>query len=108
MLLLIHVPTGKDINGHIEEQARLRGIANAAIVSLIGAVDNATISYMDRDHNDVNTTLMYPLELSGTGEIVDTKAHIHCTVSGKGGILHGHLHNATVGPFHVNAYIQAL
>lgn len=107
-MLLVHVPTGEEILQFIKEQAQLRGIANAAIVSLIGAVDKATISYMDRNHEDVHVNLNYPLEISGTGEITDTTVHIHCTVSGKSGVLHGHLHQAVVGPFHVNAYIQQM
>lgn len=47
-----------------------------------------------------------PFELSGVGEIRDSKPHIHCTLSKEGDkALHGHLHWAKVKSWYVAIYI---
>ena len=56
--------------------------------------------------SDILTEYKQPLEMSGTGEIIDGKPHVHCVVSGEGNAaIGGHLHAAVVGPWFVRAYI---
>lgn len=85
------------------------GIASAAVVSLIGAVDAFTISTMPADDatKDIITTYEQPAEMHGTGEVVDGKPHIHATmaIEGDRGIA-GHLHSATIGHWFARVYIQ--
>lgn len=84
------------------------GIANGAIVSLIGAVDSFTISTMPENDAtaDVVTKYDLPAELHGSGEINDGKVHIHATmaVAGDKGLA-GHLHAAEVRTHFVRAYV---
>ena len=47
-----------------------------------------------------------PLEMSGTGEIHDSKPHIHCALGREGNVaIFGHLHWAEVKNWFVNIYI---
>jgi len=63
----------------IEAAAKGAGITDAAVVSLIGAVDDFTISSMPLNDATRDQPLNYamPAEITGTGEIVSGKAHIH-------------------------------
>jgi predicted DNA-binding protein with PD1-like motif len=63
----------------LTRQAAEHGIRNAAIVSLIGALDSFTLSTMPADDatKDVLTSYDFPAEMSGTGEIVDGVIHVH-------------------------------
>ena len=87
------------------------GVHNAAIVSLIGAVDSFTLSTMPADDatKDVLTDYHQPAEMSGTGEIVAGTVHIHATmaVAGDQG-LSGHLHRAIVDTWFARAYVVPL
>src|ERR1700751_2493109 len=84
------------------------GLHNAAIVSLIGAVDRCAISNMPAGdaRSDIITTYEQPCELSGGGEITDGTVHIHAVLGREGDVaLSGHLHGATVDTFFVHAYV---
>jgi predicted DNA-binding protein with PD1-like motif len=109
-VLLLTVTHGQEVVGELDRQLRQRGIANAAVASLIGAVDACAISNMD-DHDastDIVTEYKQPLELSGTGEIVDGKLHLHVVLGKQGNAaLSGHLHWARVEKFFVRAYVIA-
>jgi hypothetical protein len=95
----------------IEQAARERGIRNAAIVTLIGAVDSFTVSTMPAADatKDIITDYGVPAEMTATGEIVDGKPHIHAVmaVEGDRGIA-GHLHRAQIGTWFARAYVTPL
>jgi uncharacterized protein len=95
----------------IEHAAREKGISNAAIVTLIGAVDSFTISTMPAGDatKDILTDYGQPAEMTATGEIVDGKPHIHAVmaVEGDRGIA-GHLHQAQIGTWFARAYVTPL
>jgi uncharacterized protein len=86
-------------------------ITSGAIVSLIGAVDEFTISTMVQDDamKDIVSAYDLPAEMHGAGEIVDGVPHIHATMAVHGDRgLAGHLHRAVVGHWSVRIYVQAL
>jgi uncharacterized protein len=68
---------------NLTHQAKQHGIDTGAIISLIGAVDAFTVSTMPADDatKDVLTSYNLPAEMSGTGEIVDGKVHIHAVLA---------------------------
>ncbi|WP_165494941.1 PCC domain-containing protein [Actinomadura roseirufa] len=84
------------------------GITSGAIVSLIGAVDEFTISTMPEDDasKDIVSTYAIPAEMHGTGEIVNGVPHIHATfaVAGDRGLA-GHLHEVIVGHWFARIYV---
>jgi uncharacterized protein len=92
----------------VAKEAERQGITQGAIVSLIGAVDRFAISTMPANdaRQDTITEYTMPAEMSGTGEIVDGKVHIHAVmaVEGDRGIA-GHLHRADVGVWFARAYV---
>jgi predicted DNA-binding protein with PD1-like motif len=92
----------------VAKEAQRQGITHGAIVSLIGAVDTFTISTMPESDasRDVITEYTMPAEMTGTGEIVDGKVHIHAVmaVEGDRGIA-GHLHRADIGVWFARAYV---
>lgn len=91
----------------ISDQLRRRGISNAAIVSLIGAVEGCCVSVMPKGDalQDILTEYAEPFEMSGTGEVKDGNVHIHCVMGGENGTVSGHLHWAKVENWFVNAYV---
>jgi hypothetical protein len=109
-MFVIEVRDGELLSA-IEQGARERGIANAAIVTLIGAVDSFTVSTMPAEDatKDIITDYGQPAEMTATGEIVDGKPHIHAVmaVEGDRGIA-GHLHRAQVGTWFARAYVTPL
>jgi uncharacterized protein len=108
-VLVIEVRDG-ELLATIEQSAREHGIANAAIVTLIGAVDSFTLSTMPADDatKDVITDYELPAEMTATGEIVNGRPHIHAVmaVEGDRGIS-GHLHKAQIGTWFARAYLLA-
>lgn len=93
----------------IEQQAKAAGITSGAIVSLIGAVDSFTVSTMPADDasKDVLTEYALPAEMTGTGEIVDGKPHVHVVMAVEGDrAIAGHLHRAEVGTWFANVYVE--
>lgn len=95
----------------ITRQAKDAGITNAAIVSLIGAVDAFTVSTMPEGDagKDILTDYAIPAEMSGTGEIVEGAVHIHAVMAVEGDrAISGHLHRAQVSHWFARAYLQRI
>jgi predicted DNA-binding protein with PD1-like motif len=106
----ITVSPGAEVLDTITKGAAEAGITDASI-TLIGAVDEATISTMPRHDalTDNLTTYTEPLELTGTGEIVNGSPHVHVVLCREGDqTVGGHLHAATVRTFFVHAYLTPL
>lgn len=92
----------------ITEQAAKHGITNA-VVTLIGAVDNFTVSNMPAGDASGHIVTSYPLpaEMTATGEIVDGKIHIHAVMSIQGDRgVSGHLHQAQIDTWFARAYVE--
>jgi uncharacterized protein len=95
----------------IERAAGEQGIRDAAIVTLIGAVDSFTVSTMPASDatKDVLTEYSMPAEMTATGEIVGGKPHIHAVMAVEGDrAVAGHLHAAQVGTWFAKAYVMPL
>jgi predicted DNA-binding protein with PD1-like motif len=108
-MLAIEVRDG-ELLATIEQSAREQGIANAAIVTLIGAVDSFTLSTMPADDatKDVITDYELPAEMTATGEIVNGRPHIHAVMAVEGDrAISGHLHEAQIGTWFARAYLLA-
>ncbi len=78
-------------------QAAEHDITHAAIVALIGAVDDFTVSTNPAGDPTAHTYSRYPLpaEMTATGEIIDGKPHIHAVMAIQGDrAVAGHLHKA--------------
>lgn len=107
-MITFEVTNGELLAG-IEEQAATAGITSGAIVSLIGAVDGFTVSTMPAaDANkDVLTDYALPAEMTGTGEIVDGKPHVHVVMAVEGDrAVSGHLHRADIGTWFARVYVE--
>jgi predicted DNA-binding protein with PD1-like motif len=100
------VGTGQEVLATLQAAVTGAGITHAS-VTLIGAVGEATVSVMRKSDyaDDLIREYAQPLELSGTGEVVDGKLHLHVTLYAEDFLVGGHLHAATVREFFVNAYI---
>jgi predicted DNA-binding protein with PD1-like motif len=97
-----------ELMASIAAQAKAAGIANGAIVSLIGAVDAFTVSTMPTDDatKDMLTDYTQPAEMSGTGEIVNGTVHVHAVMAVAGDTaISGHLHMAMVGTHFARVYV---
>ncbi len=108
-MILLRVGPGEEVVGSVEAGAAERGIINGAIVSLIGAVGACGISNMPADDalSDIFSEYRQPCELTGTGEVIDGKVHIHVSLGREGDVaLAGHLHWADVKTFFVHAYLM--
>lgn len=108
-MLVIDVQKDEDVIKKVQNVISDRGIKNAAIVSVIGAVKSCTISNMDAKDagKDISHTYNEHLELSGSGEVTDGSIHIHCVASRMGEqTLAGHLVMAVVGEWFVRVYIM--
>ena len=84
------------------------GVRNGAIVSLIGGADAFTISTMPAADatKDVVTDYALPAEMSGTGEVVDGRPHVHAVMAVEGDrALSGHLHAAHIGTWFARVYV---
>jgi len=107
-MFVVIVKSGEEVIETISNAMAGRGVKDAAIASLVGAVDYCALSNMPANdaHSDIITEYKQPLEMSGTGEIRDGKPHVHCVVSGEGNsAIAGHLHRAVVGPWFVHVYV---
>jgi uncharacterized protein len=110
-VILLAVRPGEEVVQAISLAATDAGITHGAIVSLIGAVDACGISNMPASdaRSDIVSEYHQPLEVTGTGEIHDGKAHIHVSLGREGDVaLAGHLHWANVETFFVHAYVMRL
>ena len=110
-MFVVVVKSGQEVIETITNEVAGRGVKNAAIASLVGAVDYCALSNMPSTdaHSDIITEYKQPLEMSGTGEVRDGKPHVHCVVSGEGNsAIGGHMHRAIVGPWFVHVYIAPM
>ncbi|MFC6017454.1 PCC domain-containing protein [Plantactinospora solaniradicis] len=93
-MILVSVQPGQEVMSTLTDELQARGVANGAIVSLIGAVEGCAISTM---------------ELTGTGEVKDGTVHIHVVLGRQEDEAKaGHLHWGKVEHFFVNAYVMPL
>jgi predicted DNA-binding protein with PD1-like motif len=108
-MFVARVGAGEEVVATIARQVAERGIANAAL-TVIGAVKGCTVSVMpgDDERGDILTDYDEPFEITGTGEIVDGRVHIHIAAGGAGRTVVGHLHRAVVSHWFVRAYVQAI
>lgn len=109
-MIVFEVKNG-ELLAEIEQQAAAAGIKAGAIVSLIGAVDAFTVSTMPAADatGDVLTDYALPAEMTGTGEIIDGKPHVHVVMAVEGDrAVSGHLHRADVGTWFARVYIQTV
>ncbi len=104
---LIQVNKGQEVIDTIERDVAKRKIENASI-TLIGAIQEATVSVMKKDgaKSDYLREYDQPFELTGTGEVVDGQVHVHVTLAGEDVVVAGHLHRAMVRDFFVRAYVS--
>lgn len=108
---LISIKPGEEVLSGISERSASLGISCGAIVSLIGAVDSCGVVNMPGDDSlkEIRTEYHVPMQLTGTGEISDGQAHIHCLLTGEDHVgVGGHLLWAKVETWFVNAYIIPL
>jgi uncharacterized protein len=108
-MILLTVNAGEELIDSVKQQVAQREITSGAIVSLVGAVDSCEISMPDKDGTDVTHEYSQPFELTGTGEIINGKVHVHAVLGCDGeSPLVGHLHRARVERLHVHVYVVPL
>lgn len=110
-MIVLSVKPGEEVMDSLTRQLAEHQIRSGAVASLVGAIDSCGLSNMPAGNakEDILTEYNQPFELSGTGEIVDGKPHLHCVVSGEGNAaIGGHLHWARVETFFVHAYVLPL
>jgi len=106
-MLVIEVLEGELLE-EIEAAAKAAGITDAAIVSLIGAADDFAISSMPLNDATRDQSLNYamPAAVTGTGEIVGGKPHLHVVMAVQGNkALAGHLRRAEIRTHSVRVYL---
>jgi predicted DNA-binding protein with PD1-like motif len=109
-ILKLHITPGEELIETLTKKLIKENIQEGTI-SLIGAVDACCISTMPKSDakKDILTEYVEPLEVSGTGEVVNGKLHIHCVLGREKNVaLFGHLHWAKVETWFVNVYILPL
>lgn len=107
----VRVNKGEEVIEALTRACEERGVRNAAIVSLIGALDACCISNMPKDDatKDILKEYSEPFEFLGSGEVIDGKVHIHCTLGQESNIaLAGHLHWGKVETWFVSAHLIPL
>lgn len=103
---VIQVNKDQEVLQTVQEEVDKLSLGSA-VITLIGAVNEAEVSVMAKDNESVDYLRRYsqPMELSGTGEVIEGKAHLHVTLAGEDITAAGHLHRAVVGGFFVRAYL---
>ncbi len=109
MTFVVQVDKGQEVLETVQAAISERGVT-AASISLIGAVQEATVSVMPKNDGTSDHLRDYhqPFELTGTGEVVDGKVHVHVVLAGEDIVAAGHLHRATVLDWFVRAYVTPL
>lgn len=108
---VIEVKKGAEVIQTIEQRLVELNVKNGVIISFFGAFDSCCISNMPKDDakKDILVNYDVPLEVSGCGDIVDGKAHIHVTASSVNNeVIAGHLHWANVNTWFIKAYISPI
>ncbi|QDY77986.1 PCC domain-containing protein [Streptomyces qinzhouensis] len=106
--MLVFEVKNDELMESVNRQAAKAGVTDAAIVSLIGAVDRFTVSTMPKGDalKDDITTYELPAEMTGTGEIRNGFAHIHTVMGVEGDqAISGHLHEAHIGTHFARVYL---
>lgn len=106
-MILIEVHND-DLLDAIERSAKERGIINAAIVTLIGAVDSFSLSTMSAGDatKDIVADYDLPAEMTATGEIVNGHPHVHVVMAVEGDrAFSGHLRRARISTWFARAYV---
>jgi predicted DNA-binding protein with PD1-like motif len=106
-MVVIEVLEGELLE-EIRQAVKERGITAAAVVSLIGAVDDFTISSMPLNDATRDQPLNYamPAEMTGSGEIIGGEPHIHVVMAVQGNkALAGHLVRAEMRTHSARAYL---
>ncbi|GAB1688797.1 PCC domain-containing protein [Krasilnikovia sp. M28-CT-15] len=108
-MFLVTVEKDQEVVETVGAAVAARGVRNGSI-SLIGAVQECTVSVMNKDDALFDRLRSYdqPFELTGTGEVVDGSVHLHVVLAGEDVTAAGHLHRAVVRDFFVRAYISPL
>jgi uncharacterized protein len=110
-MIKLVIKSGEEIIASLTKQLAGKNIKDAAIVSIIGAVDACQISTMPHDNakEEIHQEYNEPLELSGTGEIENGKPHIHA-ILGRADqtALMGHLEWGKVQNWFVHVYLIPL
>lgn len=110
-MIKIQVGKGQEVMETLNAFFEKEKIEAGAIVSVIGAVDGCRVSNMSEKDalKDIFADYKQPLEITGTGEIRDGKAHIHCALTKENhSAVGGHLHWAKVSSWFVNAYVISM
>jgi predicted DNA-binding protein with PD1-like motif len=108
-MYVVQVDKGEEVLAKLNEDLAARGLTHGSI-TLIGAIQECTISVMAKDNplHDLLRSYDQPFELTGTGEVLDGRAHLHVVLAGEDVTVAGHLHSATVQDFFVRAYVTPL
>lgn len=104
----IEIKSGEEVLETLTRVLAEKKIQKGAIASIIGAVEECTVSTMKKTDAKENLFTDYhePLELSGTGEINEGKPHIHAVLGREENVpIFGHLHRAVVKSWFVHVYI---
>lgn len=110
-MIKLEIKSGEEIIESLTKQLAAKGIKEAAIVSIIGAVDACRISTMPlyNAKQAIHTEYNEPLELSGTGEIENGKPHIHAVLGRTDQTaLMGHLEWGKIKTWFVHVYLIEL
>jgi uncharacterized protein len=73
------VPEGDEVTTFITEEARKAGYKNAA-VQVHGALSRGSISAMNETGLDVRRDFKKPMEVTGTGDLVEGRLHLHVSI----------------------------
>ena len=107
-MYLVKVEKDQEVLETLGAAVKTLGVEDGSI-TLIGAVQECTVSVMAKENalDDHLRTYNQPFELTGTGEVVDGKIHVHVVLGGEDVTVAGHLHSATVRDFFVRAYVTS-
>ena len=110
-MIKIEIKSGEEVIENLSRQIKKAGIKQAAIVSIIGALDSFALSTMPKTDGKkvVVNEFHEPVELTGTGEIENGKPHLHVTVGREdASALMGHLEWGKVKDWFIHVYIMPL
>lgn len=107
-VLKFKINPGEEIMEVLTKEFEKRNLKDGAIVSVIGAFDECTISCMPKNDpmKDILTEYNEPVEVNGTGEIKEGKPHIHINLGREGNIsASGHLHFGKVKSWYATVFV---